>query len=153
MKLTKHFSLEEFTNTSHKDLIEENKNESLSHIPILLRTAKMLEEVRELLKVPLHISSGFRYTKLNKRVGGKYNSRHQAGLAADIIPAGLNLDEAFNKILNSNIKSIRKCIIEGINGKFWIHITVKLNEEEKTQFFKTKDGVHYEEVFGINNRR
>jgi len=45
---------------------------------------KKLDELRDWLGEPLHITSGFRCRKHNKEVNGSGNSAHLKGLAADI---------------------------------------------------------------------
>jgi uncharacterized protein YcbK (DUF882 family) len=45
----------------------------------------VLEKVREHFGVPVHISSGNRCKKYNKKVGGKSKSQHLLGKAADIV--------------------------------------------------------------------
>jgi len=147
IKLTEHFSFEELTTTSHTNLLMQNRLEAKAHFPVLLCTADMLEKIRTLLNTPLTITSGFRNFILNRKVGGSKTSRHLSGLAADFIPKNMTTEEAFNIILNSELTCFRKVIIEGVKGKFWIHITVKLDSDEPTQFFRTDDGKHYEEVF------
>jgi len=43
-----------------------------------------LDEARDLADVPFRINSGFRCESHNRQVGGKPNSAHTKGLAADI---------------------------------------------------------------------
>jgi len=45
---------------------------------------KKLDDARRLAKIPFIITSGYRCEKHNKEVGGKPNSSHLSGLAADI---------------------------------------------------------------------
>lgn len=53
-----------------------------------LRLVKKLQYIRDLLDEPIKITSGYRCTAHNKAVGGKSNSAHLFGFAADIaIPA------------------------------------------------------------------
>jgi len=51
----------------------------------LLRLARGLDRIRRLLGHRLEISSGYRSPALNREVGGRPRSRHQAGLAADFV--------------------------------------------------------------------
>ena len=44
----------------------------------------MLDNARELAKIPFKINSGFRCVKHNKKVGGVKDSSHVKGLAVDI---------------------------------------------------------------------
>jgi uncharacterized protein YcbK (DUF882 family) len=51
-----------------------------------------LEAIRVSLG-PLKITSGYRCPEHNKAVGGEPNSAHQSGLAADVQPIPLNVDD------------------------------------------------------------
>ncbi|MGD9818456.1 MAG: YcbK family protein [Desulfomonilaceae bacterium] len=60
-----------------------------------------LQELRDRLKSPIHITSGFRCNTHNRNVGGAPNSYHTLGMAADIITPGmtpLQLYEMVNEI-------------------------------------------------------
>jgi uncharacterized protein YcbK (DUF882 family) len=77
---------------------------------------KRLDKARELAGVPFVITSGFRCPKHNKEVGGKPNSAHLRGLAADIAVAD---NETRYQIIYGLIKAGFKRI--GI-GKGFIHV-------------------------------
>ena len=55
---------------------------------------KVLEPVRSLLGVPLKVTSGYRCPTLNRLVGGSAASQHILGEAADIVPQGMDAEEA-----------------------------------------------------------
>lgn len=44
----------------------------------------LLNKIREAYGKPIHVNSGYRCKKYNKKVGGKPNSAHRRGTAADI---------------------------------------------------------------------
>lgn len=44
----------------------------------------VLQPIRDVTGLPIHVNSGFRCKRLNKRVGGVSDSQHLFGLAADI---------------------------------------------------------------------
>ena len=85
MKLTKHFTLEEFTRSSTAKArgIDNTVPEKL--IPALRNLCvTVLEPLREQAKEPVEISSGYRCPELNRVVGGKNTSQHMKGEACDI---------------------------------------------------------------------
>jgi zinc D-Ala-D-Ala carboxypeptidase len=84
-QLTKHFTLEEFCFSQEAVRSGIDNTPSPEVVANLLRLAKMLEKVRELLKKPIHISSGYRSPQLNARIGGSTKSAHMDGRAADFI--------------------------------------------------------------------
>lgn len=52
-----------------------------------------LDELRELVGVPIHVSCMYRCPKHNAEVGGVPNSQHVDGTAADIYTDNLTVDE------------------------------------------------------------
>ena len=148
MNLSEHFSFEELTVTSHKSLQKSNRISAESFTKQLKYTAGALEELRELLGVPLKVTSGFRMPALNKAVGGSATSKHTQGLCADVIPVGITVNEAFEKIKanKSKLGSVRKVIIEGVKGKSWLHVQAKVLASEPLEMFATSDGKNFEKV-------
>lgn len=77
-KISKHFSWDEFVREWVTDL-------PIGILDNLKRLALRLEAVRERLgNKPITITSGYRDPAHNARVGGKRNSTHLLGMAADI---------------------------------------------------------------------
>ena len=75
MKLTTNFSLNEFN--------KRNYNVPTDVLRNLLELAKNLQVLRDEVKKPIKITSGYRPAELNAKVGGAKSSRHITGQAAD----------------------------------------------------------------------
>ena len=148
MQLSKNFSFDELTVTSRTSLQKSNRTSAKSFIKQLKYTAGALEEIRELLGVPMTVTSGFRMPILNKAVGGSATSKHTQGLCADVIPIGISVNEAFEKIRvgKDSLDSVRKVIIEGVLGKSWLHVQAKVLATEPTELFATTDGKNFNKV-------
>lgn len=121
MKLSENFTLEElvFSETAMRKGYDNTPN--ADHVSMLQRLCvELLEPIRSKLGVPIHINSGFRCNKLNKSVGGSDNSAHLYGCAADFVPKGLDLREAFDRIVSSGLEYDQ--VILECNS--WIHIAL-----------------------------
>jgi len=119
MILSKHFTLEEFvrSDTAVRKGIDNNPSDSI--IENLKITAMGMEEVRELLQVPILVTSGYRSPVLNRTIGGSKSSAHMHGFACDFIaPKFGNSLAIVNKIKESGIL-VDQCIMEGT----WTHIS------------------------------
>lgn len=77
MQLTTNFHLSEFACKDGSPVPEEL-------IPNITKLAVNLQVLRDYIDEPLHINSGYRSPAHNARVGGKKNSYHLKGMAADI---------------------------------------------------------------------
>ena len=95
MQLTPHFSLAELTRTS-VDAPNDPDLQSLRNLADLCRD--VLEPVRAALGVPLKVNSGYRSVSVNRIIGGSRTSQHMQGLAADVVPVGMDAEEAMRKI-------------------------------------------------------
>ena len=60
--------------------------------------AWVLQQIRDLVNVPIKITSGYRCEAHNQRVGGASNSKHKKGIAADLKPRGWSPDELHEAI-------------------------------------------------------
>ena len=145
MKLTEHFTFEELTNTSHKEYLEKNRAYGRKNIVELKDHADFLEMVRDLLGCPLIVSSSVRCPELNKAVGGVKTSQHVKCEASDIIPVGMSVPDAFEKIYNSNLL-YDQLILERSGGKEWVHISYVgyINRKEALVY----DGKRYKKYEG-----
>ena len=81
-KLSKYFTLEEMTVTSHKNIINTPSPEVTLHLKYLADT--LLDVIREYYGFPIFVNSGYRSLELNRRIKGSLTSDHPKGYAADI---------------------------------------------------------------------
>jgi zinc D-Ala-D-Ala carboxypeptidase len=104
MKLTDHFTLEEFTHSSTA-LAHGIKNDPTSaHMQNIRKLAEQMEKVRALFNVVIEVTSGYRNPQVNALVGGVPNSAHALGHAADFHVHGMHDLDAAKRIRDSGLK-------------------------------------------------
>lgn len=137
MNLSKNFTLEEFTRSSTAEK-HKIKNYLPDHLkPVVIRLfEKTVQPLRDLLNVPLIISSGYRSLKLNELVGGKSNSKHTLGMAVDLM-SEIPVQIMLNTLRDSNIM-FTKAINE--NNR-WLHLS--FTGENSRLCYYTKDYHNY----------
>ena len=104
VKLSEHFTLQELTASDWASRNNVENKPTMDIIENLKKLADKLEEIRAVLKSPIHINSGYRSPKVNKAIGGKPTSSHQYGLAADIRSDFGRPDQVCEAIMESGIK-------------------------------------------------
>lgn len=121
MNLSEHFTLGELTRsqTALRKGVNNTPNDAqranLERLCVVL-----LEPIRALLGVPLQIDSGYRSAVINTLVGGAAHSAHLDGRAADVIPLGMSLEQAFQSIRSSSLPFDQLIIECGI----WLHVSI-----------------------------
>ena len=121
IRLSEHFTLDELT------FSQEAARKGISNVPgrdiitNLTDLCIVLEEVRELLRCPLLISSGYRSPALNTAIGGAKNSAHMAGLAADFTAPAFGAPLAVAKAITASDLPFDQIIHE--YGR-WVHLGI-----------------------------
>ncbi len=128
MQLTEHFSLEELVaseTAKARKLV--NRPDGPAKANLLRLCETLLEPARGLLKVGLHVNSGFRGPELNSLVGGMKASAHLTGRAADVVPLGVNVEEAFHRLCEAPLQKLPfdQLILEtNHRGAVWLHLAI-----------------------------
>ena len=103
MKLTDHFTLEEFTHSSTALAHGIENTPEPEHLENLKRVAEQMEAVRALFDAVIEITSGYRNPQINRLVGGVPTSAHAQGLAVDFHVHGFTDLEAAKRIRDSGL--------------------------------------------------
>ncbi len=83
-QLSKSFTFNDLTTTSHIDMLEANRAEGRDYTPKLTRVAtELLQPIVDGFNPSLTVHSGYRGKTLNAKVGGALTSQHCLGEAAD----------------------------------------------------------------------
>ena len=123
--VTMHFTIEElYASETARKLGIDNTPSVQKMIHLVYLAAYVLEPLRVAMNRPIKIGSGYRCEKLNKLVGGVYNSQHMKGQAVDICIDG---DMEFGKRIFNYIKDhlpFDQLIWEhNKSGTYWVHVS------------------------------
>ena len=137
MKVSKYFSLSEFTNSATAKRLKINNEPTPEHLEnIKFLAVNVLDKVREHFNTPLYLSSGYRSSKLNDAVpGSSKTSQHSLGEAADIDMDGSN--KATNKMVFEYIRD--NLDFHQMINEFdysWVHVSIKRKGKNKKQVLK-----------------
>jgi zinc D-Ala-D-Ala carboxypeptidase len=127
VKLSEHFTLEEFTHsqTAARRGIPNTPSPDSQEYKNLQRTAEIMELVRTILGgKPVLISSGYRNHWVNSAVGGSKNSAHTHGLAADFTCPGFGTPLDICKALEPHMRELG---IDQLIHEFdtWVHLGLR----------------------------
>jgi len=145
MKLTDHFSLEEFLESQVATRYDIDMTPDEKVLKNLTRLAWRLEDVRAAVGKPIIITSGYRPWVLNKIIGGAPNSAHIDGRAADIVVMSKVWTpyDVAERIVSADIV-FDKVILEF--GR-WVHFQIEPEGETPRRLVftavKEKDGTKY----------
>lgn len=125
------FSLKELT---HSDIAKQNNIDNTPNIEqcdnLLNLIFYILQPVRNKINKKIKVTSGFRCQKVNFFAGGKINSNHLTGCAADIIPEDKNFKAVYDYIVNN--LDYDECFIEtNSKGVKWLHVAYRKNNNRK----------------------
>ena len=119
--LTKHFTLEEFSHSSTAKARGIDNTVPKQLVPALRNLCeRVLEPLRERVKEPVIISSGYRCPALNRAVGGSNTSQHMKGEACDIYVEDVEklrkwfailMDGDFDQLIFERVLKSDSCLI------------------------------------------
>lgn len=119
MNLSKNFTLAELTTTS-TGLPNDPTGTAIDCLTAL--ATNILQPLRDHLQRPITVTSGYRSPEVNKAVGGKLDSQHGRGEAADIVVPGMAPEAVAQTIIDLRLP-YDQVIIERANGKAWVHVS------------------------------
>lgn len=135
--VTKNFTLEELCHSNTA------KAKGISNVPsekeienLTALAENVLQPLRDLVGVPIIISSGFRCDKVNQLVGGVPNSQHRKGQASDINAKGFTARELFKTIINSDLPFDQVILYDNGHNNF-VHISYN-KERQRHQILYSK---------------
>lgn len=121
------FKISEFIHSDTATRLKINNLPDINSLDNLLYLiCECLQPIREYIKRPMIISSGYRCKALNTAVGGVKNSAHLYGRAADFVINGLTPADIIKLIIKSGVK-YTQLIEEHSGSNHWVHIEYNRN--------------------------
>ena len=136
MKLTEHFTLDEFTRSTTANRLKIDNSVPADLIPNIKLTAAKLELVRKALDKPIIITSGYRCPALNARVGGVATSAHTKGLAVDFHSSFGTPKEICQRLIDAGVEFDK--LIQEHNQ--WVHIGFSPSKNRQIVLTAVKNG-------------
>ena len=127
------FSVSELTKSTNAIKAGIDNTPNIEQIDNLLNLIfYCLQPIRDKLKKPMIITSGFRNSQVNFLAGGKANSQHLEGKAADFVVKGMTPKQIIDFIVKSGVEYDQ--LINEYNK--WVHISFNKNHNRKQPPFK-----------------
>lgn len=123
--VTMHFTIEEmYASATAKAKGIDNKPNVQQMINLVYLCAYVLEPLRVAMNEPIKIGSGFRCQKLNKAVGGVYNSQHMKGQAADLcIDGDIEKGKKWFNYIKDHLPFDQLIMEHNSKGSYWVHVS------------------------------
>ena len=107
-----------------------------------MQLVEYLQKIRDHFGKPIIISSGYRCERHNRSVGGATASKHKAGMAADIMIAGVSPSEVAKYAESIGVKGIG--LYETAKDGYFVHIDTRV-----TKSFWYGQDQKYRSTFGV----
>lgn len=138
MKLSENLSLAEVTISDSAKRLGINNTPTKDHLIALTKLANnVFQPIRDHFKVPIHISSGYRSSALNKALKGASNSQHCKGEAIDIdmenSASGVTNSMIFNYIKNNLIFDQLIWEFGDTKEPSWVHVSYSKDKEQRNE--------------------
>ena len=141
MYLSKYFTLEELVRTDYGETyIKANKQFALqeNNLEKLKKLCNYADKIRDYIGKPITVSSGVRSEKLNSVIpNASKTSQHCKCEAMDLKMSKQDIKKVFLAIYNGDIPELKNAfyqIIVETNRTSWLHIGIKRNPNEQTEF-------------------
>ena len=140
-KLSEHYSFFDLTDSNeHPELVEENRLYAESDPRIIDNLESLCVDVLEKVfyecgEVP-QVLSGLRFGRLNRAVGGAWNSLHKKGMAVDFTLYNTSIWDLFRRIYEYDIFGFHKLIY--YKGQYFIHASLPTGNGDGKVLVKDK---------------
>ena len=139
MQLSKNLSLSEMIISDSAKRAGISNMPSEEHLANMKKLAmNIFQPIREHFNQPIHISSGYRSTELNKLIGGAASSQHSSGEAMDIDMDGSTISNAqiFDWIKHNLVFDQLIWEFGTDANPDWVHVSYESTGKQRKQILK-----------------
>lgn len=138
MKLTKNFTINELIYSVTAEANGIDNRASVSVVANLKALCEnVLQPLRDHFNKPVKVTSGYRSKELNAKIGGKPNSQHLTGHAADIIVPDVPILDVYEYI-RTTLPYDQLLLETNCKGTKWIHVSYLANARNRHQAMQIK---------------
>ena len=126
--MTLNFKLSELIHSDEANKRKINNMPDINSLDnLLILIVDCLQPIRDMVDLPMNISSGYRCNALNDAIKGAKNSEHLKGMACDFTIKGWTAKEAYEYIKKNGFK-YTQLILE---KNQWVHISYNKDDLKK----------------------
>lgn len=134
-QLSKNFTLEEFTTSAtakRLGIINAVSQREVANLCALVHN--VLQPLRDAMREPIKIGSGYRCPRLNKAVGGVANSQHMLGQAADLcIDGDKEKGRRWFTWIMDHCDFDQLIWEHNTKGSYWVHVSYRADGKNRRQ--------------------
>lgn len=141
MTISKNFRLKEFTRSETADELEIDNTQMSESAKNNIKEMvhQILQPLRDRIKKPIVINSGYRCTELNEAIGGVPTSQHVLGQAADIKVKGLSSFEIAKVVLDLYLPFDQMILYND-----FVHISIGTRDRRQLLYNKSYNGQKFD---------
>ena len=134
-RISKNFTLDEllFSDTAKQNgIINAPGVDEVCNLCALVHN--VLQPLRDAMREPIKIGSGYRCTRLNKAVGGVANSQHIKGQAADLcIDGDMVKGRKWFDWIKAHCDFDQLIWEHNSTGSYWVHVSFRADGQNRKQ--------------------
>lgn len=134
-RISKNFTLDELTaSQTAKQLYIINAPGVDEVCALCALVHNVLQPLRDAMREPIKIGSGYRCTRLNKAVGGVANSQHTKGQAADLcIDGDMKKGKRWFEWIKTHCQFDQLIWEHNAKGSYWVHVSFRADGLNRKQ--------------------
>ena len=134
-KISKNFTLDELcaSATAKAKGIRNNPGQT-DVVNLCALVHNVLQPLRDAMREPIKIGSGFRSLALNNAVGGVRNSQHMKGEAVDLcIDGDMTKGKKWFNYIRDHLPFDQLIWEHNVKGSYWVHVSYRADGQNRKQ--------------------